>query len=43
VYLQHTDPGGCWVAELDGEIIGTRSGSSARASGALSLFALLPA
>ena len=41
-HLQRTDPGGCWVAELDGEIIGTAIGLIRDGVWGFSLFGLLP-
>lgn len=42
-YLQRTDPGGCWVAEVDGEIIGTAIGMIREDVWGFSLFGVLPA
>jgi GNAT superfamily N-acetyltransferase len=42
-HLRRTDPGGCWVAELDGEIIGTAIGLIREGVWGFSLFGLLPA
>jgi len=42
-HLRRTDPGGCWVAELDGEIIGTALGLIREGVWGFSLFGLLPA
>jgi GNAT superfamily N-acetyltransferase len=42
-HLQGTDPGGCWVAEHDGEIAGTAVSLIREGVWGLSLFALLPA
>jgi len=42
-HLQRTDPDGCWVAELDGEIIGTALGLIREDVWGFSLFGLLPA
>lgn len=39
-HLQHTDPGGCWVAELDGEIIGAAVGLIREQVWGFSLFGL---
>jgi GNAT superfamily N-acetyltransferase len=42
-HLQHTDPGGCWVAEADGEIVGTAIGLIREGVWGFSLFGVLPA
>jgi GNAT superfamily N-acetyltransferase len=42
-HLQRTDPGGCWVAEIDGEIVGAAIGLVHEGLWGFSLFALLPA
>jgi GNAT superfamily N-acetyltransferase len=42
-HLQRMDPGGCWVAELDGEIIGAALGLIREGVWGFSLFGLLPA
>jgi len=42
-HLQRTDPGGCWVAEAGGEIIGTAIGLIREGLWGLSLLAVLPA
>jgi GNAT superfamily N-acetyltransferase len=42
-HLHRTDPGGCWVAEHDGRIVGTALGLVRDGVWGLSLFALLPA
>jgi len=42
-HLQRTDPGGCWVAELHGEIIGTAIGLIREGVWRFSLFGMLPA
>ncbi len=42
-HLQRTDPGGCWVAEVDGRIVGTAIGLIREGVWGLSLFAVLPA
>jgi len=41
-HLQLTDPGGCWVAEHDGQIVGTAIGLIREGVWGLSLFAVLP-
>lgn len=41
-HLQRTDPSGCWVAELDGEIIGAALGLIREGIWGFSLFGLLP-
>jgi len=41
-HLQRTDPGGCWVAEIDGQIAGAAIGLIREGVWGLSLFALLP-
>jgi GNAT superfamily N-acetyltransferase len=41
-HLQRTDPGGCWVAELDGRIVGTAIALIREDVWGLSLFAMLP-
>jgi GNAT superfamily N-acetyltransferase len=42
-HLQRTDPGGCWVAEAGGEIVGTAIGLIREGLWGLSLLAVLPA
>jgi GNAT superfamily N-acetyltransferase len=42
-HLRRTDPGGCWVAELEGEIIGTAIGLIREGIWGFSLFGMLPA
>jgi GNAT superfamily N-acetyltransferase len=42
-HLQETDPGGCWVAEHEGRIVGAALGLVREGVWGLSLFALLPA
>lgn len=42
-HLQRTDPGGCWVAEHDGEIVGSAIGLIREDVWGFSLFGLLPA
>jgi GNAT superfamily N-acetyltransferase len=42
-HLQRSDPGGCWVAELDGEVIGAAMGLIREDVWGFSLFGLLPA
>jgi len=42
-HLQRTDPGGCWVAEHDGRIVGSALGLIREGLWGFSLFALLPA
>ncbi|CAA9485930.1 MAG: hypothetical protein AVDCRST_MAG53-994 [uncultured Solirubrobacteraceae bacterium] len=42
-HLQQTDPGGCWVAEVDGRIVGTALGLIRDGIWGFSLFGLLPA
>jgi len=42
-HLQRTDPGGCWVAELGGEVIGAAIGLIREGVWGFSLFGLLPA
>lgn len=42
-HLQQTDPEGCWVAEVDGEVVGTALGLVREGVWGFSLFALLPA
>jgi len=42
-HLQRTDPGGCWVAELDGVVIGGAISLIREAIWGLSLLAVLPA
>jgi GNAT superfamily N-acetyltransferase len=42
-HLHRTDPDGCWVAERDGEIIGTAIGLIREGVWGFSLFGLLPA
>ncbi len=41
-HLQETDPGGCWVAEHDGQVVGTAIGLIREDVWGFSLFALLP-
>jgi GNAT superfamily N-acetyltransferase len=41
-HLQRTDPGGCWVAEVDGRVVGTAIGLIREGIWGFSLFALLP-
>jgi GNAT superfamily N-acetyltransferase len=41
-HLQRTDPGGCWVAEHDGQIVGTAIGLIREGVWGFSLFAVLP-
>jgi GNAT superfamily N-acetyltransferase len=41
-HLQHTDPGGCWVADCDGRVVGAAVGLIREGMWGLSLFALLP-
>ena len=41
-HLQRTDPGGCWVAELDARIVGTAIGLVREDLWGFSLFAMLP-
>lgn len=41
-HLQRTDPGGCWVAEHDGRVVGCALGLIREGVWGLSLFALLP-
>jgi GNAT superfamily N-acetyltransferase len=41
-HLQETDPGGCWVAEHDGRVVGSAIGLIREGVWGLSLFALLP-
>lgn len=42
-HLQRTDPGGCWVAEVDGQIVGTALGLIRDDVWGFSLFGLRPA
>ncbi len=42
-HLQRTDPGGCWVAEVDGQVVGTALGLVREGVWGFSLFGLLPA
>ena len=42
-HLQQTDPGGCWVAEQEGQIVGTALGLIREGVWGFSLFGLLPA
>jgi GNAT superfamily N-acetyltransferase len=41
-HLQQTDPGGCWVAEHDGRVVGSALGLVREGVWGFSLFALLP-
>jgi GNAT superfamily N-acetyltransferase len=41
-HLQATDPGGCWVAEIDGQVVGCAIGLIREGVWGFSLFALLP-
>jgi GNAT superfamily N-acetyltransferase len=41
-HLQRTDPGGCWVAESGGQVVGAAVGLIREGVWGLSLFALLP-
>jgi ribosomal protein S18 acetylase RimI-like enzyme len=41
-HLQRTDPGGCWVADHDGRVVGVALGLIRDGVWGLSLFALLP-
>jgi GNAT superfamily N-acetyltransferase len=41
-HLQRTDPGGCWVAEHDGRVVGSALGLIREGLWGFSLFALLP-
>ena len=41
-HLQRTDPGGCWVAQHDGRIVGSALGLIREGLWGFSLFALLP-
>jgi GNAT superfamily N-acetyltransferase len=41
-HLQRTDPGGCWVADHDGRIVGLALGLTREGVWGLSLFAMLP-
>jgi GNAT superfamily N-acetyltransferase len=41
-HVQHTDPGGCWVAEADGDIVGAALGLIREGVWGLSLFGILP-
>ena len=41
-HLQQTDPGGCWVAEVDGRVVGCAIGLIREDVWGFSLFALLP-
>src|SRR5829696_1959764 len=42
-HLQRTDPNGCWVAEVDGRVVGVALGILREGIWGLSLFVLLPA
>lgn len=42
-HLQRTDPGGCWVAEVEGQIVGAAIGLIREGLWGFSLFAVLPA
>ena len=42
-HLQRTDPGGCWVADADGRVVGAALGLVREGVWGLSLFGLLPA
>ena len=42
-HLLATDPGGCWVAEVDGRVVGTALGLIREGVWGFSLFGLLPA
>jgi GNAT superfamily N-acetyltransferase len=42
-HLQRTDPGGCWVAEAGGQVVGTAIGLIREGVWGLSLLGLLPA
>jgi GNAT superfamily N-acetyltransferase len=42
-HIQRTDPGGCWVAEADGRIVGAALGLVREGVWGLSLFGILPA
>jgi GNAT superfamily N-acetyltransferase len=42
-HLQHTDPDGCWVADVEGQIVGTAIGLIREGVWGFSLFAVLPA
>lgn len=42
-HVQQTDPGGCWVAEVDGQVVGAALGLLREGVWGLSLFAILPA
>ena len=42
-HLQATDPGGCWVAEVDGSVVGTALGLVREGLWGFSLFGILPA
>jgi GNAT superfamily N-acetyltransferase len=42
-HLQRTDPGGCWVAEIDGEVVGVALGLIREGIWGFSLFGVLPA
>jgi GNAT superfamily N-acetyltransferase len=42
-HLQQTDPGGCWVAEVDGRVVGTALGLIREEIWGFSLFGVLPA
>ncbi len=42
-HLQQTDPGGCWVAEVDGDVVGVALGLVREGVWGFSLFGLLPA
>jgi GNAT superfamily N-acetyltransferase len=41
-HLQRTDPGGCWVAEVDGRVVGTALGLVREGVWGFSLFGLRP-
>lgn len=43
LHLQQTDPGGCWVAEVDGQVVGTALGLIREGMWGFSLFGILPA
>ena len=42
-HLQRTDPGGCWVAEIEGEVVGAALGLVREGVSGFSLFGILPA
>jgi GNAT superfamily N-acetyltransferase len=42
-HLQRTDPGGCWVADVDGQIVGTAIGLIREGIWGFSAFGVLPA